>query len=304
MRAYDQQRNGCRGQSLRARRPTRRTRAHRYGFARLAEIADRSYAAKTPQLTSLKPSDEILRALFATREARKDKRAPATTGDPVQKIRDALLPHYIAQAEARVRIAARTEAPFYERLVQFWSNHFAVSIDKPVCLGIAGALENEAIRPLVTGHFSELLRAVEQHPAMIAYLDNQASAGPDSQLARLARPRANAQRKVGINENLAREILELHTLGVDGGYSQADVTTFANVLTGWSIGGGEGRLAGGTAGRYFSARTCINPDPKLSSAGTTHNPAKRRVLRCWRISAGILDGATSCHQARAPLHRR
>ncbi len=202
-------------------------------------------------------------AFFAARETRKDKRAAAASGDPIQKagnlIRDALLPHYLAQAEARVRVAARTEAPFHERLVQFWSNHFAVSIDKPVCLGIAGALENEAIRPHVTGHFGELLRAVEQHPAMIAYLDNQGSAGPDSEIARLGRRRGNAQRKVGINENLAREILELHTLGVDGGYSQADVTTFAKVLTGWSIGGGEGRLAGGTAGRYFFRENLHQP---------------------------------------------
>jgi uncharacterized protein (DUF1800 family) len=161
-----------------------------------------------------------------------------------------------------VRIASRTDAPFHERLVQFWTNHFAVSIDKPVCLGIAGALENEAIRPNVTGRFSDLLRAVEQHPAMIAYLDNQASAGPDSDVARFARRRNKAQRKVDINENLAREILELHTLGVDGGYTQADVTTFAKVLTGWSIGGGEGRLAGGTPGRYFFREQLHQPGPQ------------------------------------------
>src|SRR5882672_7779401 len=140
----------------------------------------KSQIARSPpaavELTSLKPSDEILRAFFAAREERKDQRAAAKV-DPVQKagnlIRDALLPHYLAQAEARVRVAARTEVPFHERLVQFWTNHFAVSIDKPICLGIAGALENEAIRPHVTGHFGELLHAVEQHPAMLAYLDNQ-----------------------------------------------------------------------------------------------------------------------------------
>jgi uncharacterized protein (DUF1800 family) len=227
----------------------------------------KSQIDQTPQmpaeLVTLKPSDAVLRAFFAAREARKDKRDAAASGDPVQNagglIRDALLPDYLAQAEARVRVAARTEAPFHERLVQFWSNHFAVSIDKPVCLGIAGALENEAIRPHVTGQFSELLRAVEQHPAMIAYLDNQGSTGPDSEVARLAQRRGNAQRKVGINENLAREILELHTLGVDGGYSQADVTNFAKVLSGWSIGGGEGRLAGGTGGRYFFRENLHQP---------------------------------------------
>ena len=215
------------------------------------------------ELAGLKSSDEILRALYSAREARKDQRAAPVERDPVQKVgnllREASLPHYLAQAEARVRIAARTETPFHERLVQFWTNHFAVSIDKLVCLGIAGALENEAIRPRVTGHFGELLRAVEQHPAMIAYLDNQASAGPDSDVARFARRRRNAQHQAGINENLAREILELHTLGVDGGYSQTDVTTFAKVLTGWSIGGGEGRLAGGVPGRYFFRENLHQP---------------------------------------------
>ena len=115
----------------------------------------KSQIDQTPQLPSqlatLKPSDAVLRAFFAVREARKDKRDAAARGDPVQNagglIRDALLPHYLAQAEARVRVAAHTEAPFHERLVQFWSNHFAVSIDKPVCLGIAGALENEGNSP-------------------------------------------------------------------------------------------------------------------------------------------------------------
>jgi uncharacterized protein (DUF1800 family) len=230
----------------------------------------RSQIAATPpapgELSALKSSDEILRAFFAAREERKQEREAAAKVDPVQKaanlIRDALLPHYLAQAEARVRIAARTDLPFTERLVQFWTNHFAVSIDKPICLGIAGALENEAIRPHVTAHFSELLRAVEQHPAMIAYLDNQSSAGPDSPIARLASRRRSGQHKVGINENLAREILELHTLGVNGGYTQTDVTRFAQVLTGWSIGGGKGRLAGGTPGRYYFRENLHQPGPQ------------------------------------------
>jgi uncharacterized protein (DUF1800 family) len=86
---------------------------------------------------------------------------------------------------------------------------------------------------------------------MITYLDNQYSVGPNAQLARAAARRAAAaDRKIDINENLAREILELHTLGVDSGYTQADVTTFAKVISGWSIGGGEGRLAGGVPGRF------------------------------------------------------
>ena len=123
-------------------------------------------------------------------------------------------------------------------ITQFWTNHFAVSIDKIAVLGIAGAMEREAIRPNVTGSFTRLLMAVEKHPAMLLYLDNQTSIGPNSRAARfLARRGKGSGRKVDINENLAREILELHTLGVDGGYTQADVTTFAQAISGWSIGG-------------------------------------------------------------------
>src|SRR6185503_17138370 len=139
---------------------------------------------------------------------------------------------------------------FRERLVHFWTNHFAVSADKPQVLALAGALENEAIRPHVAGRFADLLAAVEAHPAMILYLDNQASIGPNSQLAqRRGRRTPGEGRKFGINENLAREILELHTLGVDGGYTQHDVTTFAQALTGWSIGTDRVRK-GGTPGKF------------------------------------------------------
>jgi uncharacterized protein (DUF1800 family) len=178
-------------------------------------------------------------------------------------VRRTVAPQYLAQSTARVRMAASTPAPFHERLVQFWSNHFAVSVDKIICLGLAGAMENEAIRPHVTGRFADLLLAAERHPAMIAYLDNQFSAGPNSQLARLAsRRRRQAERRIDINENLAREILELHTLGVKGGYTQHDVTTFAKVLTGWSIGGGRGPISGGTPGEFFFRDNLHEPGSK------------------------------------------
>ena len=158
--------------------------------------------------------------------------------------------YYLDQVAARYRVAVHTEESLRERLVHFWTNHFAVSADKPQVLALAGALENEAIRPHVAGRFADMLNAVEMHPAMILYLDNQASIGPDSQLAqRRGRRGANSERKLGINENLAREILELHTLGVDGGYTQQDVTTFARALTGWSIG--TDRFArGGEPGKF------------------------------------------------------
>ncbi|GAB1596338.1 DUF1800 domain-containing protein [Lysobacter claricitrinus] len=135
-----------------------------------------------------------------------------------------------AELDARYRHAATTPDGFAERLVRFWSNHFAVSIDKRQALLYAAPMEREAIRPNASGYFGDLLFAVEQHPAMLRYLDNVRSIGDDSRIAR----RVAGKRQLGLNENLAREILELHTLGVDGGYTQADVTELARAITGWS----------------------------------------------------------------------
>jgi uncharacterized protein (DUF1800 family) len=129
--------------------------------------------------------------------------------------------------EARVRIAAAlgTEIGFVERLVWFWSNHFCVSSNK--IRSMSGAYEREAIRPNVLGRFTDLLLAAEGHPAMLFYLDQTVSMGANST--------AGINRTRGLNENLAREILELHTLGVRTGYTQDDVISFANVLTGWTL---------------------------------------------------------------------
>lgn len=139
---------------------------------------------------------------------------------------------------ARLASAVESEAPFHERLVWFWSNHFTVSTSKPTVVGVVGAFEREAIRPHVTGRFVDLLLAAALHPAMLLYLDNNMSIAPGSgRRARGFAARANLPRPTGLNENLAREILELHTLGVGSGYTQTDVTTFARALTGWTVGG-------------------------------------------------------------------
>ena len=145
------------------------------------------------------------------------------------------------EASARWQLAARSDTPVAERLVRFWSNHFAVSVDKFQARLYAAPMEREAIRPHLNGRFYDMLIAVEQHPAILRYLDQAQSVGPDSPLAervdrRLAR-RADGQpaRTLGLNENLAREIMELHTLGVGAHYTQADVTQFARALTGWSL---------------------------------------------------------------------
>lgn len=113
------------------------------------------------------------------------------------------------------------------RLLDFFSNHFSVSANGRLMVGLSGTLEREAIAPNLLGNFADMLLAVEQHPAMLIYLNNEKSFGPNSRIAK--------KRKIGLNENLAREIMELHTLGVDGGYSQADVIELAKGITGWSV---------------------------------------------------------------------
>ena len=139
-----------------------------------------------------------------------------------------------------------TTRPFAERLTRFWANHFTVSLAKSSCEGLCGAFEREAIRPHIAGNFEQLLFAGTTHPAMLRYLDNDQSAGPNSRAAlrRAQRPPSSADDRpaprLGINENLARELLELHTLGAvsshaEHGYTQADVTALAAVLSGWRV---------------------------------------------------------------------
>jgi uncharacterized protein (DUF1800 family) len=225
-------------------------------------------AEPRPELAQLAAAETIAAQYFSAVHDRRERPRGAKPAADVaeraaQGVRQVLLPHFLGQAQARLRAAVATRQPFRERLVHFWSNHFAVSIDKPVVLGLAGPLENEAIRPSLAGSFAAMLLAVERHPAMILYLDNQASVGPNSQLARGLGRRARTARKLDINENLAREILELHTLGVDGGYTQDDVTSLAAVITGWSVGGGRDWLAEGTPGRALFRANVHEPGAKI-----------------------------------------
>jgi uncharacterized protein (DUF1800 family) len=227
--------------------------------------------------TQLRPSAEILARAMELRRAatqeRRERKQQAGDGEAVQvkaalKLPALYRPVYGAEIQARFSHAVNTDRPFLERLTQFWSNHFAVSVDKLVVLGLAGAFEREAIRPRVTGHFTDMLLAVEQHPAMLLYLDNPTSIGPNSRAAHVAARRGKG-RKLDINENLAREILELHTLGVNGGYTQTDVTTFAKAISGWSVGGQDaGRklarlgLDGGRPGEFFFREAFHEPGTK------------------------------------------
>lgn len=199
------------------------------------------------------------------------ERGTAAPRDPVAQARrfarDQARSYYMGAVAARAQTALTSPSPFAERLVHFWANHFAVSVDKLVVIGLAGQLEFEAIRPHVMGKFGDMLQAVERHPAMLLYLDQAASIGPNSTGGQIAARRQNA----GLNENLAREILELHTLGVRTGYGQGDVTELARALTGWTVAG----LGRGAGARFVG----IDGEPgSFVFAARLHEPGSRTVL--------------------------
>jgi uncharacterized protein (DUF1800 family) len=151
----------------------------------------------------------------------------------------------------------------HELLTDFWFNHFNISLTKPQCQQFIMTFERDAIRPNVTGYFKDMLLATAKHPAMLEYLDNASSVSDNNPLAKnprriqqqnnlnkalearltdsskknnaIAKQLVNAKRGQGLNENYAREVMELHTLGVDGGYTQTDVTEVARALTGWAV---------------------------------------------------------------------
>ena len=197
--------------------------------------------------------------LLGTREgleliaAERAKREAAKNPPPGMTAEQMLAGHYresaLADARSHLVSAAFATRPFMERLQLFWANHFTVSLLKGSVRGLAGAFERDAIRPHIAGSFEALLVASTTHPAMLRYLDNAQSAGPHSRVVARERIRSSkadeTARVSGINENLAREVLELHTLGAasgrgdasaGAGYRQADVTAFAGVLTGWRVG--------------------------------------------------------------------
>ncbi|MBX7483810.1 DUF1800 domain-containing protein [Qipengyuania qiaonensis] len=197
----------------------------------------------------------------------------------------------IADIGRRMRIAVASQAPFAERLVHFWSNHFAVSAGRVQVASVAGSHEFEAIRPHIGGTFAELLKSAALHPAMLTYLDQAQSFGPSSPLMQRRRNRPNV-RQGGLNENLAREILELHTLGVNGGYGQEDVREFAKALTGWTL---SARRKG---------RRAIDISPGVVFFPPLHEPGQPRILgktyaqEGHRKALAVLDDL-SAHPATA-----
>lgn len=208
-------------------------------------------------------------------------------------IREVSRQNYLAMVGARTNAALNAPAPFVERMVHFWANHFAVSADKLTVIGLAGLLEFDAIRPHVLGKFHDMLLAVERHPAMLLYLDQAQSIGPDSRAGQLAQRFARQRR--GLNENLAREILELHTLGVGSGYSQADVTEFARVLTGWTVDG----LTRGPMQRFVGG----NGRPgDFHFAEAIHEPGTRSVASRTYAQDGEAQGLAVLADLAADPH--
>jgi uncharacterized protein (DUF1800 family) len=186
------------------------------------------------------------------------KAAVAAVPDPGRSM-------YLDEARIRIDAALAAEVGFVERLVWFWSNHFCISADK--IRSMSGAYEREAIRPHVLGQFSDLLLTAEGHPAMLYYLDNVMSVGPQS-IAGINQTR-------GLNENMAREVLELHTLGVRSGYGQDDVIRFANVLTGWTwVSAGASPEHGGE----------FTFNPRL------HEPGAQKVIEKVYSQEGVEQG--------------
>ena len=172
-------------------------------------------------------SAEIIKTIHQARLTGPDELRQAT--------RKAYRSSFAPEVIARARVMIETDTPFAERMVLFWSNHFTVSRSKAIVGPAIPAYEREAIRPHVFGNFADMLQAVCCHPAMLSYLDNMVSMGEKSRAGRRRKARTGTEK--ALNENLAREILELHTLGVNGGYTQSDVVEFAKAITGWSHGG-------------------------------------------------------------------
>jgi uncharacterized protein (DUF1800 family) len=177
-------------------------------------------------LQEFRPSADIIVDIRTTRVTKSDAIKKAT--------RKTLRNDFRAEALARSRHMIATDTPFAERMVLFWSNHFTVSNTKRILGPALPAYEREVIRPHIFGRFGDMLKAAIRHPVMISYLDNQASLGEGSRAGQ--RRMAKKGNTKTINENLAREILELHTLGVNGGYTQTNVIEVAKSITGWSHG--------------------------------------------------------------------
>lgn len=198
-----------------------------------------------------------------------EARAQGGDGAAAQEVRRQLREHALDEAGARLEAAIASDRPLVERLTDFWFNHFTVSSQRPVVAPLCSGFEREAIRPHIFGRFADMLVAVARHPAMLSYLDNAVSIGPESPAGSRTRGRR------GLNENYARELLELHTVGVAGGYGQTDVRELAKVLTGWSLA----RPLAAIPAAQLRAGVAVEGEPgTFHFQALAHEPGPKTVL--------------------------
>ena len=213
-------------------------------------IPDRAVDARLQQYPTLTMSNvDIWQRYYAPVLAmRKEAKEAAAKGedqkDVLAELRKNIPPDQRPQVVVqqlvgqRILRAADSERQLNEVMVDFWMNHFNVFAGKGIDRVLLTSYERDTIRPHIWGRFEDLLMATAKSPAMLFYLDNARSvADPEHRPARRFARAMPQQRRGGLNENYAREIMELHTLGVDGGYTQKDVTELARVFTGWTITG-------------------------------------------------------------------
>ena len=229
------------------------------------------YQAKPASLAN-QPNTANLIAEYAQQQQDMRNLDDADKKEMKRTFRREVKDNYQEAVSARATLALTAVTPFMERLVHFWANHFAVSIEKPAIADLAGAFEFEAIRPNILGNFKDLLFAVERHPAMLIYLDQVKSIGPNSKAGSRSAEK-QPDKKRGLNENLAREIMELHTLGVRSGYTQEDVTEFARALTGWSIAGLGKDKASSSEANGFMFRPQLHEPGERNIMGKAYNQA-------------------------------
>jgi len=195
-----------------------------------------------------KPGDEAMTVPEMKSDSPKNNQAqPPQNPADNEKYREAIQKYYrdngleqprriIAELQAsRILRAVYSERQLREVMVDFWTNHFNVFANKGADRWLLTSYDRDTIRPNALAKFSQLLEATAKSPAMLFYLDNFQSVSPDAGGGRPGILRPQQQQRRGINENYARELMELHTLGVDGGYTQKDVQEVARCFTGWTI---------------------------------------------------------------------
>jgi len=198
-----------------------------------APLSERLAGLEVLKLSQGELLSRFREAVKAAREARREQAKGETpSADALNAVREKVRPLVQQAATARLARGLQSPAQLEEVLTEFWFNHFNVFAGKGPVGVLVADYEQHAIRPHVLGRFRDMLGATARHPAMLVYLDNAQSVAPGYAPRRAA---PNPQRASGLNENYARELMELHTLGVDGGYTQRDVTELARMLTGWGV---------------------------------------------------------------------